>query len=314
MTFPRANVASHRPSRSRYATIRGLRMHLREWGPADAAPERRIFMLHGWMDVSASFQFVVDALDADWHVVAPDWRGFGRSAYANADCYWFADYIADLEFIVEHVQGDAPAHLVGHSMGGNIALTYAGARPARVRTLVNLEGFGLHATRPEQAPGRIAQWLDELKQGGSLRDYADRDEVAARLRRNNPRLAPERAAFLAEHWSEPDGRGRLRVAGDPAHRIVNPVLYRLDEMLACWRAITCPALMVLAADTDALRHVAADRDQALAEVDRRFDAVSGAERATIADAGHMLHHDRPEAIAALIMDFLYRHIEGGRGR
>jgi pimeloyl-ACP methyl ester carboxylesterase len=36
-------------------------------------------MMHGWMDVGASFQFVVDALQGDWHVIAPDWRGFGLS-------------------------------------------------------------------------------------------------------------------------------------------------------------------------------------------------------------------------------------------
>ena len=297
---------SHRPSRSRYATIRGLRYHLREWGPADVGPDRRLFMLHGWMDVSASFQFVVDALGPDWQVIAPDWRGFGLSERTPGDCYWFGDYVADLEFILDHVQGNAPAHVVGHSMGGNIALLYAGARPQRIRTVINLEGLGLHASRPEQAPGRFAQWLDELKAGGSLRDYRDRTEVAERLRRNNPRLSAERAAFLAQHWAEPDGHGRFRVAGDPAHRIVNPVLYRLDEAMACWKAITSPALMVLATETDALRHVARDREQALEEVRRRFAAVPGAEQATIADAGHMLHHDRPEAVAQLIEDFLRR--------
>ncbi|MGZ9030625.1 MAG: alpha/beta fold hydrolase [Burkholderiaceae bacterium] len=297
---------SHRPSRSRYVTIRGLRHHLREWGPADAGPERRLFMLHGWMDVSASFQFVVDALGSDWQVIAPDWRGFGLSERTPGDCYWFPDYVADLEFILDQVQGNAPAHVVGHSMGGNVALLYAGARPARVRSIVNLEGLGLHASHPEQAPGRFAQWFDELKAGGSLRDYADRAEVTARLQKNNPRLTAERAAFLARHWAEPDGNGRFRVAGDPAHRIVNPVLYRLDEAMACWKAITSPALMVLATETDALRHVARDREQALEEVRRRFSAVPGAEQATVAEAGHMLHHDQPEAVAQLIGDFLRR--------
>jgi len=306
MAFNRANVNSHRPSRSRTIVVRGLRYHLREWGPADAGPERRLFMLHGWMDVSASFQFVVDALDADWHVVAPDWRGFGLSERAHADCYWFPDYVADLEFILDAVQGGSAAHLLGHSMGGNVALLYAGARPQRVRSLINLEGFGLHATHAEQAPARFAQWLDELKQGGMLRDYASRDEVATRLRKNNPRLSAARAAFLAEHWAEADGRGRFRVAGDPAHRIVNPVLYRLDEAMACWKAVKCPSLMVLAAETDALRHVAQDRAQAWEEVHRRLAAVPGAEIETVQDAGHMLHHDQPEAVARLIVDFLRR--------
>jgi pimeloyl-ACP methyl ester carboxylesterase len=301
-----ANVNSHRPSRSRFLTIRGLRYHLREWGPADAPPERRVFMFHGWMDVSASFQFIVDALDPALHVIAPDWRGFGLTERSHADCYWFPDYVADLEFILDAVQGEAPAHLVGHSMGGNVVLLYAGARPERVRSLVNLEGFGLHATDPSHAPQRFAQWLDELKAGGSLRDYASRDDVAARLQRNNPRLSPERAAFLAQHWAEPDGAGRFRVAGDPAHRIVNPMLYRLDEASACWKAVASPALMVLGAETDALRHVARDPGKAWAEVQRRMGLVVGAEHAVIANAGHMLHHDQPDEVARLIGDFLRR--------
>ena len=66
------------PSRSRFLSIRGLRYHLREWG-LEGAP--KLFMLHGWMDVSASFQFVVDELAADWHVIAPDWRGFGQTEW-----------------------------------------------------------------------------------------------------------------------------------------------------------------------------------------------------------------------------------------
>ena len=100
--------------------------------------------------------------------------------------------------------------------------------------------------------------------------------MAARLRRNNPRLSAARAAFLAEHWAEPDGHGRFRVAGDPAHRIVNPVLYRFDEALACWSPVTSPALMVLAAESDAMRLVARDRDRRGRKTPRRFAAVPGA--------------------------------------
>jgi len=83
-------------SRSQLVKIRDLAYHVRSWGDPDAP---KVFMLHGWMDVGASFQFLVDALERDWHVIAPDWRGFGKSAWC-ADGYWFADYIADLEAIV----------------------------------------------------------------------------------------------------------------------------------------------------------------------------------------------------------------------
>ncbi len=175
-----------------------------------------------------------------WRVVAPDWRGFGLTDRAPADCYWYPDYLADLEFILDDVVGQAPAWLVGHSMGGNVALMYAGARPQRVRAVVNLEGFGLRADAA-RAGARTLRAMDRpIEAGGALRDYASRGEVAARLMKNNPRLPAERAAFLAQHWSEPDGAGRFASAGDPAHRIVNPTLYRIDEVLACWQKRRVP--------------------------------------------------------------------------
>lgn len=299
------------PSRSRFIQLRGLRYHLREWG-AEANAARTLVMLHGWMDVSASFQFVVDALDRNWRVVAPDWRGFGLSARTPGDCYWYPDYLADLEFILDDVVGTQPAWLVGHSMGGNIALMYAGARPQRVRAVVNLEGFGLRPTQPEQAPGRYAQWIDQLKHGGALRDYASQQEVAARLIKNNLRLSVERATFLAQHWSQPDGKGRYRVAGDPAHRIVNPTLYRIDEVLACWRSVECPVLWVRADQTDVLRHVGSDRDAALREVELRKTSLRNVESAVVEDAGHMLHHDQPAEVARLIDGFAARWSAPGK--
>jgi pimeloyl-ACP methyl ester carboxylesterase len=294
------------PSRSRFINVRGLRYHLREWGDAEADAEHTLLMLHGWMDVSASFQFVVDALGRGWRVVAPDWRGFGRTDRTPTDCYWYPDYLADLEFILDDVVGQVSAWLIGHSMGANVALMYAGARPQRVRAVVNLEGFGLRPTRPAQAPGRYAQWIDQLKQGGALRDYASQQEVAARLMKNNPRLSAERAAFLAQHWSEPDGAGRFRIAGDPAHRIVNPTLYRIDEVLACWKSVECPVLWVQGAQTDVLQHVGEDRSAALKEVEIRKAALRNVQSAVVEDAGHMLHHDQPGEVARLIEDFVRR--------
>jgi len=263
-------------------------------------------MLHGWMDVSASFQFVVDALAPDWRVVAPDWRGYGLTDSGPGDCYWFPDYLADLEYILDDVYRREPARLVGHSMGGNVAMLYAGIRPQRVRALANLEGFGLRGARPEQTPARYAQWIDELKSGGSLRDYASREEVAARLMKTNPRLTADRAAWLAAHWATAGALGRYQVAGDPAHRIVNPTLYRIDEVLACWRSIECPVLWVEGAQTDVLRHVAASPAEAMQEIDRRRSALRDVETVVIEDAGHMLHHDRPEQVARLISEFFGR--------
>jgi len=229
-------------SQSHFLNIRGLRYHVRTWGNPDAT---KLFFLHGWMDVSASFQFAVDALEHDWFVIAPDWRGFGLSGWNN-DSYWFPDYIADLDALLRHFQPDAAVYVVGHSMGGNVANLYAGIRPERVGKLVLAEGFGLAPTKPQKAPERYTQWLDECRQPPTLRPYSTFAEVVQRLKTNNPRITDERAAFLAPHWAEQILDGSIRLRADPCHKMVNPVLYRVEEAMACWRHITAPVLWLWA--------------------------------------------------------------------
>jgi len=282
-------------SRSEIVTVRGVPHHLRHWG----APEAPLLvMLHGWMDVAASFQFIADHLADRWHVVAPDWRGFGLTGPTGVDCYEFSDYLGDLDALLRHLSPEAPVALVGHSMGGNIAMLYAGVRPDRVCAVVNLEGLGLPGTRADEVPARLASWLDQLQAGARLQDYPSLDAVAERLRKTNPRLTTDRAAFLAQHWARPLG-GRWVLLADPAHKILNRVAYRVDEVQACWRAIQAPVLWVEADDSDILR-----RMTALPDYEGRLAAVGRLQRATVANASHMLHHDQPEEVAQLVAEFL----------
>ena len=304
---------AQRPSRSNSVAIRQQQVHVRLWGER-ASEQPPLVLLHGWMDVAASYQFMVDALSADFFagrfIVAPDWRGFGRSAAPACDHYTFADYLGDLEGLLDHFAGDRQVDLVGHSMGGNIAMMYAGARPSRVRRLVNLEGFGMPATRPQQAPARYARWLDEIKalhRGEmALRSYDDLPGVAARLMKTNHRLPQAKADWLAREWSEeraqPDGSTRRAILGDAAHRIINAQLFRVDEMLALYAAIQAPTLMVDASD-DSLAGWWGGRFTR-AEFHQRLNAVANVRREVIQDAGHMLHHDQPQALAALVEAFL----------
>lgn len=285
-----------RPSQSHILAVRGLRYHVRTWGDP-AHPQ--LWLLHGWMDVSASFQFVVDALQVDWHVVAPDWRGFGLSQWC-ADGYWFPDYLADLDALLDALAGDAPVNLVGHSMGGNVANLYAGVRPARIRRLALLEGFGLPRTQPAAAPSRYEKWLDELREPASLKRYASLDEVAQRLMRNNARLTREKADFLAPHWSRRTDAGDFELLGDPAHKHVNPVLYRIEEALACWQRIEAPVLWVWG-DGEWMRKWFKSGDEDIAQ---RRAAFRNLREVTLADCGHMMHHDQPQALAQLLEKFL----------
>jgi len=192
-----------------------------------------------------------------------------------------------------------PVNLVGHSLGGNVAAMYAGIRPARVAKFVNLEGFGMQATRPEQAPKRYARWLDELREASQLRPYESFAALADRLQKNNARLSRERAEFLARHWGREEGGGVV-LRGDPAHKIVNPVLYRFEEVRACWQQVAAPVLWIDAAGSDTLKRLGLDAAQ---HAERRA-AFRNLKYATVEDAGHMLHHDQPEAVARLIEDFL----------
>lgn len=241
-------MKSIRSCRSEVIEVRGLRLQVRHWG-ADTAP--RLFLLHGWQDFSASFQFLVDALRGEWHCIAPDWRGFGQSQWNN-DCYWFPDYLADLDALLAHYSPDEPARLVGHSMGGNVACVYAGVQPQRVARLVSLEGFGLPAADPADAPERYAHWLKQLRAVPAQRYYADHAALALRLKRLNPRLTDERAGFLAEHFGVRTDDG-VAVASDPFHKLMAPYPYRLEEAKACWRRVTAPVLWVEGDDSAAMR-------------------------------------------------------------
>lgn len=256
-----------------------------------------LFMLHGWGDVSASFQFVVDALQRQWCVIAPDWRGFGLSQW-NEGPYWFPDYVADLDALLAYWAPDVPARLVGHSMGGNVASLYAGIRPERVAGIVNLEGFGLRPTTPGEAPERYAKWMGQVRGETGFRVYTDRAAFAARLHHDNPRLTPERAAFLAEHLAEAVGEG-VRVAADPCHRWASPILYRIEEAKACWRRATAPVLWVRGGESAYLREYIPDE----ADYFERLACFANGRDALLEDSGHNLHHDRPEEVARLIEEF-----------
>ena len=296
---------AQRPSRSEFVPIRNIKYHVRLWG--QSSPDKPpLVMVHGWMDVAASWQFVVDALAQDRWVIAPDWRGYGLTEVLPTDNYWFPDYLADLDFLLDHYAGTTPVDLVGHSMGGNIAMMYAGVRPGRIRRLVNLEGFGMGQTDPSQAAGRYAKWIDELKalhKGElALKPYGDASGVARRLMRTNPRLPQDKADWLATHWAHVNADGKWAILGDPAHKIINAHLYQVPEALELYQRITAPTLSVEASDNSLEKWWAGK--YTMAQYHERLKNVPDVCSSVITDAGHMLHHDQPGQLARLIEDFL----------
>jgi len=303
-----------RPSSSSFVPIRSIQHHVRNWGEPN--PDKPpLVMVHGWMDVAASYQFVVDALSDNFMqgrlIIAPDWRGYGLTDSGGVDNYWFADYLADLDFLLDHVAPSQAVDLLGHSLGGNVVMHYAGVRPERIRRLVNLEGFGGPASKPAQAPGRYAKWMDQLKkhQRGelALRPYEKIDGVAQRLTKTNPRLARDQAGrdkaeWLASHWSRQNAQGQWEILGDAAHKIVNAQLTRVDEMLEIYKRISMPLLAVEATDDSMWQWFKGS--YTIAEYHERLKLVADHRIAVVQDAGHMLHHDQPEQLARLLEEFL----------
>lgn len=278
--------------------IRGLRHRILEWGPADAEP---IFLLHGFQDCADTFQFLVDALPRGLRFVGPDWRGFGGSDW-NDGPYWFPDYLADLEALLDALSPGRAAVLLGHSMGGNIASLYAGIRPARISRLISLEGFGLMRTEASQAPQRYAEWLDELRAGVRNSNYETTSRLAEHLRRRNPRLPPTHAEFVARAWTRPLSEGGHALRFDPWHRLINPVLYRREEAEACWRQVAAPSLLLVGGQSEYRERLR--KSAGMDEVARYESCFAKLVTREFPALGHMMHHEDAPAVAAVIAEWL----------
>src|SRR5210317_713234 len=217
MKVPSLYTTEQRGRRRKF-DIRGVEYSVTEWGQSSSP----LFVyLHGWADTGATFQFVVDALNTDWHIVAPDWRGFGRSTVESTS-YWFPDYLADLHELLAIYSPDQPARIVGHSMGANIAGLYAGAMPERVSALVNIEGFGLVDSDPAEAPIRYRQWIEEAQSLPGFTRYSDIRALATRIAKRNPRMTDAQAAFVAREWSTVREDSQVELRADPCHKLPNP--------------------------------------------------------------------------------------------
>ena len=281
-------------SHSEFIRVRELRYHIRRWGDP-AAP--KVFLLHGFLDVSATWQPVAEGLLSKYQVLSPDFRGFGHTEWP-ADGYWFPDYVGDLEAIADHYSPDAPLLLVGHSMGAQVASLYAGLRPERVRKLVCLDGLFLPDMEPKLAVKRFRRWLDELKDLPQQKSYPSFEDLAGRIRKQHPDLPAERAEFVARCWGREDGSGRITLCADPKHRLSGPGVYKADESLAVWREITAPTLFVDAGRSQFKKVISPG------EIARRRACFRDHRAVTVEHGSHMLHFSAPEETARAIAAFL----------
>ena len=286
--------------RHRLVDSQGLAIHCLEWGEPAGEP---IVLVHGFLDMAHSWKFLVGALAGKtrqplW-IVAPDCRGHGDSDWVGAGGYYhFPDYVFDLDSVIKTL-GVPRVQLIGHSMGGTIALLYAGAFPELVSKLVLIEGVGPLGMKFSDAPKRMATWILEVHQRGRnhFRQYTSVEAGARQLKQTNPRLTAAAALDLATAGMKLNGAERWVWKFDPLHRTAAPQPFYTGQALEFLRRIQCPVLTV----DGRLSHQTPRTDK-----QARYDAIERREHVVIDDAGHMVHHDNPEMLAEVVAAFLRR--------
>lgn len=286
------NAASDAPE-ARFYQSQGLRLHYTDWGNAAAPP---LLLIHGGLDHSRSWDDVARALRTAFHVIAPDLRGHGDSDWAVGSSYSLADHVYDLTSLVKFA-GLQKAAIVGHSMGGMVSLTYAGAFPDQVSRLVVLDGVtNFPARRVKPIDVRIADWVGDLDKAAQrkIHRYPSAADGADRMAARNARLTREQALHLATHALKRDADGSYSWKFDPYLRARAPYRLSLEDNIALWSRIACPTL--LAAGSESFLP-----DPETAGVLSHFRQ---AEMVRIEGAGHWLQHDQPAEVIRILKTFL----------
>lgn len=283
--------------RSQKLDIRGLQTHIQEWGRADSP---KLFMLHGWMDCGASYQYMMPFLADHFHVIAPDLRGFGETEHAPGG-YWFPDYLADLDILLDYYAPTAKVDLLGHSMGGNIVLMYAGVKAERVARVLSLEGLGLPPTEPADTPAKYQQWMQQILSNEPSKIYPNSNVLKQSIYRGNPSLPDNIIDDLAELWGKPVGsNGAVALKHDHKHRYTNPIRYNAEDVEAIWKSIKAKTGLVMAEESMMYKKYGAT---GLMDNVKRVLRVAPEHYYLVKKSNHMLHLEQPKNTAECVLDF-----------
>ena len=130
--------ASSGPSSHIYFSQR-LRLHYVDWGNPDGPP---MLLIHGGRDHCRNWDWVAEHFAKDYHIIAPDLRGHGDSQWEASGNYTQISYVYDIAQLLQQ-KNMHDVTVIGHSLGGAIALMYTALFPERVKKLVAIEGMGL---------------------------------------------------------------------------------------------------------------------------------------------------------------------------
>jgi pimeloyl-ACP methyl ester carboxylesterase len=273
-----------------------IHLHYADWGNPEAP---LLILVHGVLDHCRSWDWVAQELQGDFHVVAPDLRGHGDSDHAPAGIYSTAIYLADLAQLIRQ-SGRGRVSLIGHGLGGGLALAYAAVYPDQVKQVVAIEGLGdLPATRAARSRAPIAQrlgaWIKERQgiAGRTPKRYATIQEAYARMRWQNPNLTPQQALHLTEHGVDRNEDGTFSWKFDNYVRAPGDPRDLTDAFARLWPNITCPVLLVFGEETGS----------AQAYGPAELEPLGTAAVQVIAAAGHWPHHDQLDAFLGIVRGF-----------
>jgi pimeloyl-ACP methyl ester carboxylesterase len=274
-----------------------LRLHYVDWGNPDAPP---LLLLHGGRDHCRNWDWVASELADDYHIIAPDLRGHGDSAWSPDGTYTMAAYIFDLAQLI-HQRHLAPLRIVAHSLGGNIALRYTGIYPDKVSKLVAIEGLGpspkMLAERGNQSvTERMRGWIREQRELSKRlpKRYPTIEECFERMQAENKHLNPEQARHLTIHGVLQNEDGSYSWKFDNYVRSFSAVDIPYTEIETLWSQITCPTLLVYGSESWASNPAE----------DGRLAHFNTAKVSLYERAGHWVHHDRTDDFVAEVRAFL----------
>jgi pimeloyl-ACP methyl ester carboxylesterase len=262
--------------------VNGLRVHYLDWGNPGAPP---VVCVHGYTSSAQAFNALARRFHDRYHFVAMDVRGHGESAWSPAGAYQYRDQVGDLAAVVDKL-GLSRFTLIGTSMGGIIAMAYAGAHPDRLTHLV------INDIGPDVEVGsqRITQMV-----GSRPDEFETLDDAMAYRRQMSPIVAgraldDQRELALGVLRQRPDGRWMWKM--DPAY-IEQRVKIGPPERPALWPAlqrVACPTLVVWGSDSDVLSE---------AQARRMVDTLADGELVTVSGIGHAPTLVEPAVVAAL---------------
>ncbi len=274
-----------------------LKLHYADWGNEDAPP---LLLVHGGRDHCRSWDWVAEKLRDRYHIIAPDLRGHGDSAWSPDGNYEMGAFVYDLAQLI-HQLDLAPVTIVSHSMGGNISTRYTGLYPDKVKKLVSIEGLGPSPAVQEERnktpfDERMRQWIEDKRQaaGRQPKRYATLDDALARMAAENAYLTPEQARHLTIHGINRNEDGSWSWKFDNYLNIWTIFDMPQAELHKLWANISCPTLLLYGADSWASNP----------EKDGRMEHFKNAKVIEFENAGHWLHHDQFDRFLAELDAFL----------